>query len=782
MWIQIRSFDGKKSMQVDDLSKLTKIEQLREKLVETFGADPERQRLFYRGKQLEDGHSLYDYDVRLNDIIQIMVRAPMPKEVSPSKSSSQGSEGRPDSGFASEISDSERSGGSHNEVAMDVDEAPSCSGESSGLRGLYKVGDVIDAMDVSMGAWFEADIVKITTAKDDGMIYHVKYDGYDEQGIVKLRSQYLRPRARSYLKFENIKEGDIVMANYNSDEPTERGFWYDVKVLKKKSSRTYKELRGDVLLGPSGDVLKDCRIKFTDEIFKIEKQGEATCDKDAMESEGSSVKRANKPDCDFCKDNEKKKCKYCACHVCGGKDEPDKQLMCDECDMAYHIFCLDPPMSEIPDIDEWYCPLCKTDDTVIVKAGEKLKHSKKKSAMASAKGTCNRDWGKGMACQGRSKVCTIVPPNHFGEIPGIHVGQLWKFRVTVSEAGVHRPHVAGIHGREIEGAYSIVLAGGYEDDKDCGDYFYYTGSGGRDLSGNKRTAEQSCDQKLTKMNQALARNCAAPINNKQGNEAKDWKAGKPVRVIRSCKGRKHSKYAPEEGNRYDGLYKVQKYWPEKGKSGFIVWRYLLKRDDPQPAPWTKEGLKKIKMLGIEIEYPDGYLEAMAAKEKEKERVRKEKEGISDSDGEESSGSKKGKKKGKGKRKKGTDDDVADSPKPSAKKAKLDITSDMMKQIKADEANKKQWEDVLEEAKSGKKFLSCVEEAFTCICCQDVAYIPITTPCLHNVCKSCLQRSFKADVHSCPTCRHELGKGFSMASNKVLSAILKELFPGYEAGR
>lgn len=36
--------------------------------------------------------------------------------------------------------------------------------------------------------------------------------------------------------------------------------------------------------------------------------------------------------------------------------------------------------------------------------------------------------------------------------------------------------------------------------QDNGDEFYYTGSGGRDLSGNKRTAEQSCDQKLTRMN------------------------------------------------------------------------------------------------------------------------------------------------------------------------------------------------------------------------------------------------------------------------------------------
>ena len=36
--------------------------------------------------------------------------------------------------------------------------------------------------------------------------------------------------------------------------------------------------------------------------------------------------------------------------------------------------------------------------------------------------------------------------------------------------------------------------------QDDGETFTYTGSGGRDLSGNKRTAEQSCDQVLTRMN------------------------------------------------------------------------------------------------------------------------------------------------------------------------------------------------------------------------------------------------------------------------------------------
>ena len=52
MWIQVRSFDGKKSLQVDNLSKLTKIEELRARLVDEFDAPVEKQRLFYRGKQV----------------------------------------------------------------------------------------------------------------------------------------------------------------------------------------------------------------------------------------------------------------------------------------------------------------------------------------------------------------------------------------------------------------------------------------------------------------------------------------------------------------------------------------------------------------------------------------------------------------------------------------------------------------------------------------------------------------------------------------------------------
>lgn len=49
---------------------------------------------------------------------------------------------------------------------------------------------------------------------------------------------------------------------------------------------------------------------------------------------------------------------------------------------------------------------------------------------------------------------------------------------------------------------------------------------------------------------SLALNCDAEVNSKSGAKAANWKNGKPVRVIRSYKLKKHSKYAPESGNRY----------------------------------------------------------------------------------------------------------------------------------------------------------------------------------------------------------------------------------------
>ncbi|XP_078679744.1 tyrosine-protein kinase BAZ1B-like isoform X3 [Branchiostoma floridae x Branchiostoma belcheri] len=45
------------------------------------------------------------------------------------------------------------------------------------------------------------------------------------------------------------------------------------------------------------------------------------------------------------------------CKVCRKKREEDRLLLCDECNQAYHIFCLRPALSCVPP-GEWRCPAC----------------------------------------------------------------------------------------------------------------------------------------------------------------------------------------------------------------------------------------------------------------------------------------------------------------------------------------------------------------------------------------------------------------------------------------
>ncbi|XP_069818043.1 E3 ubiquitin-protein ligase UHRF2 [Dendropsophus ebraccatus] len=851
MWIQVRTIDGTETRTIDDLSRLTKIEGLRLKIQDSFNVTPDRQRLFYRGKQLEDGHTLFDYNVGLNDIVQLLIRSQSDDATPSTKKKDLDGKAHQNS------TNKHKSRVSSNSIQ------PSTSARAFLIDpgiGIYKINELVDVRDVTIGAWFEAHVENVTRATkghkngkahvkgghsckgtngslspehykensgvsdttpstsyseyvdDEDVTYFIKYDDYPENGIVEIETSNMRPRARTTLKWSDLKVGAVVMVNYNIETPEERGFWFDAEITDlKENSRTNKEVYVKILLGGPDDAINDCKVVFSDEIYKIEKPGAYP-----LSSGDGEFKRKSGPECKHCKADPNAECRFCSCYLCGGKQDAHMQLLCDECNMAYHIYCLNPPLSKIPEDEDWYCPSCKNDSTEVVKAGEKLKQSKKKAKMPSASTESQRDWGKGMACVGRTKECTIVPSNHYGPIPGVPVGALWKFRVQVSEAGVHRPHVGGIHGRSNDGAYSLVLAGGFEDEVDRGDEFTYTGSGGRDLSGNKRIGEHSFDQTLTHMNRALALNCDAALNDKDGAESKNWRAGKPVRVVRSSKGRRISKYAPEDGNRYDGIYKVVKYWPEIGKCGFLVWRYLLRRDDAEPAPWTAEGIERSKKLGLTLQFPEGYLEAMANKEK-KDKVKKQpvksepSSPVSPSSQTPQSGagnqnkqddadqhshstrssSRHSSTQSNGNQKRPTEDDDLEEVIPTKliKRSEeeqggeaFQLTEQQHWLIKEDSPNQKLWDEVLSSIKEGPNFLKKVEQTFMCVCCQELVYQPVTTACLHNVCKSCLQRSFRAEVYTCPACRHDLGKTYTMVPNKVLQTLLDQFFPGYSKGR
>merc|ERR1719438_313840 len=51
------------------------------------------------------------------------------------------------------------------------------------------------------------------------------------------------------------------------------------------------------------------------------------------------------------------------CKICRRKVDPDKMLLCDGCDNAYHMYCLKPKLKAIPEGD-WYCPECKPKERV----------------------------------------------------------------------------------------------------------------------------------------------------------------------------------------------------------------------------------------------------------------------------------------------------------------------------------------------------------------------------------------------------------------------------------
>ncbi|KAJ7034941.1 PUA-like domain-containing protein [Mycena alexandri] len=154
---------------------------------------------------------------------------------------------------------------------------------------------------------------------------------------------------------------------------------------------------------------------------------------------------------------------------------------------------------------------------------------------------------------------------------GITVGANFASRHELWKAGVHGMSQAGIHGRDGIPAYSIVMSGRYADDLDDGETFVYSGEGGTSKIGptGKPTfnGKQCANQEGSRGNRSLQ------LSAVKGKRA-------PVRVVRG-----HtlaSRYAPEAGYRYDGLYEVTEVIYETGKSDFKTYQFKFKRLPGQP--------------------------------------------------------------------------------------------------------------------------------------------------------------------------------------------------------
>ncbi len=45
------------------------------------------------------------------------------------------------------------------------------------------------------------------------------------------------------------------------------------------------------------------------------------------------------------------------CEGCGKATDEGRLLLCDDCDISYHLYCLDPPLSDVPE-GNWKCKWC----------------------------------------------------------------------------------------------------------------------------------------------------------------------------------------------------------------------------------------------------------------------------------------------------------------------------------------------------------------------------------------------------------------------------------------
>lgn len=170
-----------------------------------------------------------------------------------------------------------------------------------------------------------------------------------------------------------------------------------------------------------------------------------------------------------------------------------------------------------------------------------------------------------------------------GRVRGTKTGDCFFSRTELCVLNLHNHWLNGIdyipaskenpYGKAV--CSSIIISGGYEDDKDKSEEVWYTGSGKNDLVGNKR---QYGDQELTKGNLAL-------MNSKDTQN--------PIRVFRGFR----ASLSGMKTYTFDGMYQVVDSKEKLGKSKFKVFQFLMRRMPGQPA-LTSDQVDFLKGQGI----------------------------------------------------------------------------------------------------------------------------------------------------------------------------------------
>lgn len=181
----------------------------------------------------------------------------------------------------------------------------------------------------------------------------------------------------------------------------------------------------------------------------------------------------------------------------------------------------------------------------------------------------------------RKKGKLVNMRKQLGPILGVEVGDKFRNRAELTVAGLHHNFRSGIEYMKKDGkilATSIVNSGRYANHVGSPDILTYSGEGG-----NPRVeCKKPKDQTLERGNLALKNSMEVRTHVRVIRAVKHFEVG-------TCaKKRSFTTYV------YDGLYKVEHFWQERGEFGKLVFKYLLKRIPRQPIITWEKVSKQLK--------------------------------------------------------------------------------------------------------------------------------------------------------------------------------------------
>ncbi|KAI5952046.1 hypothetical protein CANMA_005125 [Candida margitis] len=166
--------------------------------------------------------------------------------------------------------------------------------------------------------------------------FHVRQQVISDLGITTRSRKFFR---ESINRFLNMRRKRLLKLSFKVDG--HKIYYYDLYVLVEKlggfqalDKSIWQEVNKTFGVDPKSRVIEmeyNASIKYYASFLKCNKSVEFPESDSDSESEN--------------------------CLICGDNDNPQETLLCDHCDHAFHMKCLNPPLSQIP-ATNWYCDKC----------------------------------------------------------------------------------------------------------------------------------------------------------------------------------------------------------------------------------------------------------------------------------------------------------------------------------------------------------------------------------------------------------------------------------------